>query len=670
MSSALLRIGLGFSTVRRSVRGLCLLKDHFAPPTYAGSQGFATSTKARDEKDKLKKFTIEDENEILSKLISNFAEEEKAGDVVPVFKKALLYGHKAALKDEFGEYSYIKLYTAAKKLAFQISNFCGSGANQRVAFLCPNDAIYLIVQWACWISGQVAVPLSPRHPSELLKYFITDSKAHLVITTPEYEPTLQPIATNLEKILIVIDHSFIPEIDPQISWLDPKAENVLQLCQQLVIESALSSNFYTKSNAMILYTSGTTGSPKGVVLSHKNISSQINCLTDAWQYSNKDCLLHVLPLNHVHGCVNALLCPLSVGAKIVMHDRFDSHNVWSTLLGINTPAKDRVNMFMAVPTIYNFLIDEYDKIFAKNSRMVEYIENHCKKNIRLMVSGSAPLPASVFERWFEISGHRLLERYGMTEIGMALSNPYIEDKNRVRKPGTVGQPLPGVEVRIVDNEGKTLHQCKGESGKGFWCTVDKPFYESTTPKKSSAPIVGELQVKGPNVFKEYFNRPEETKREFEMDFFKTGDVTSYDGESFKILGRSSVDIIKTGGYKVSALEVETQLLNHPSIKDAAVVGLEDITWGQKVAAVAVLKDGAALDLESLRVFCSEKLPTYSMPSVLMIVNEMPRNAMGKVNKKDILNLWSVEAEASKNKVENTEDVAEVNITPETDSKTK
>lgn len=645
MSSALLRFSLGISAARNSARGVYLLAEHqcFNTEKSISDRKYSTSYKTRDDKN-IKKFDSDEEAEIIQKLRNTFAEEEKYGGVVPIFKKALLYGNKIAIKDQVGEYSYVRLYNGAKKLCEQISNLVGSASCARVAFLCPNDAIYPMVQWACWFSGQIAVPLSTRHPTELLKYFIKDSEATLLITTPEYEPVMKPIAESLDKILIVIDHSFLPEFDPQSSWLDPKNENIVQYGNQVGIASALNSTFYANSKAMILYTSGTTGKPKGAVLSHKNINAQVNNLVDAWHFSAKDCLLHVLPLNHVHGCVNALMCPLSVGAKLLMQDHFDSHNVWSALLGINAPAKDRVNLFMGVPTIYNFLIDEYDKIFAKNSRMVEYIQNHCEKNIRLMISGSAPLPTTVFNRWFEISGHRLLERYGMTEIGMALSNPYMEDKVRTRKPGCVGLPLPSVEVRLVDADNKTLYSSRGESNKGIWSKTEQPVYEKTSTAGTDQSIAGELQVKGPTVFVEYWNRPEETQKEFVDGFFKTGDVASFENGVFKILGRLSTDIIKTGGYKVSALEIETHLLEHPNIKDVAIIGAPDETWGQRVVAFVVMREKMEFDLKALQTFCSEKIAPYAAPTELKIVDEIPRNAMGKINKKDIIKVYSSEFE--------------------------
>lgn len=305
--------------------------------------------------------------------------------------------------------------------------------------------IYQLAKSNFQISSRTAVPLSSKYPDELLKYFIKDSDASLLIATPEVEARLKAVGDSLNKKMIVIDHaSLVPDAQSVASaWLMDALENVPE------------ADFYRDSNAMLLYTSGTTGNPKGVIISHKNLDAQVQALNHAWQFTVKDCLLHVLPLNHVHGCVNALLCPLHAGAKTIMLPRYETNSVWTHLLNVNMPGKDRISVFMAVPTIYSFLIDEYQKIFAKNDRMREYIRTHCTNKVRLMVSGSAPLPTTVFQKWQDISGHKLLERYGMTEIGMALSNPYIQDKSRQRVPGFVGGPLPGVEVKIKTPHNQT-----------------------------------------------------------------------------------------------------------------------------------------------------------------------------------------------------------------------
>lgn len=372
----------------------------------------------------------------------------------------------------------------------------------------------------------------------------------------------------------------------------------------------------------------------GVVLTHKNLVTQAKVLADAWRWTQNDSILHVLPLHHVHGIVNALLCPLYLGAKCIMLPKFDSTTVWSYLLGINMPSEKRVSVFMAVPTIYAKLIEEYDKVLCADNKMQEYVKTTLKSKVRLMVSGSAPLPQPIYNRWLDISGHKLLERYGMTEIGMCLSQEYDSD----RDPGYVGVPLPTVTIRIGDKRED------GDSTDDYDWYVESSNIDGVVEiKKSSCPradenLVGELLVKGDSVFKEYYNKPQATEREFTLDhFFKTGDICKYVPEKrqFKILGRSSIDIIKTGGYKVSALEIETHLLAHQDIKECAVLGLKDEKWGEKVAVLAVTKPGKQIDLEALRTWAKSKLPEYAAPTVLKLVDELPKNAMGKVNKKEL-----------------------------------
>lgn len=456
-----------------------------------------------------------------------------------------------------------------------------------------------------------AVPLSPLHPQNTLLYYASDSKASFLIATKAYADLMHRVSKNTNAGLHIIEPSTKLELAAKPSDFD----------------LPLSLNFYSKSNALILYTSGTTGNPKGVVLSHKNLVFQINTLLQAWKWGQNDVILHTLPLHHVHGIVNALLCPLYIGAKVVMLPKFDTNAVWSHLLGVNAKPNDRkVNIFMAVPTIYAKLIEEYEKVFGDDAKMVEHIRTTLKNKIRLMVSGSAPLPVPVYEKWFDISGHKLLERYGMTEIGMCLSNLYDSD----RKPGQVGLPLPGVSVRLED-QNKVILECTNNNGElQFKCDEEAISDKAYT---------GELLVKSDGVFKEYFNRPEATQKEFTKDgWFRTGDVSSYHSEEgvFKLLGRKSADIIKSGGYKISAIHIETELLEHPDIKECAIVGIEDEKWGQKVAAVVLLKENKTMTLDQLKEWASDKMPKYTIPSVLKIVDAIPKNAMGKVNKKTLV----------------------------------
>lgn len=220
------------------------------------------------------------------------------------------------------------------------------------------------------------MPLCSQHPTELLEYFINDSQSNLIVTTPEFESKIKPLADKLKKTLLVIDH--------HNQLINEETKNV---DEDSLIADFPDGQFYKKSPAMIVYTSGTNGKPKGVVLTHANLESQTNCLSSAWNVQASDTVLHALPLHHVHGLINAMLLPMSVGGKVIMLPKFETESVWSHLLNINLPQKDRVSIMMGVPTIYSYLIQDYDKLFSKKSQMAEYIKTHCQSKIRLMVSG-------------------------------------------------------------------------------------------------------------------------------------------------------------------------------------------------------------------------------------------------------------------------------------------
>jgi len=300
--------------------------------------------------------------------------------------------------------------------------------------------------------------------------------------------------------------------------------------------------------------------------------------------------------------------------------KFDAEKVWDHLLHTLD-----VNVFMAVPTIYVKLIQAHGSL---SDEIRPLVKRKLVEKMRLMVSGSAALPTPVLQQWLEISGHTLLERYGMTEIGMALTNPYNQDD---RKPGHVGQPFPNVQVRIVaagseddvlvEGHYKGSHRVKGAGSA------------------EDSDLVGDLQVKGPSVFRCYYNRAEATAKEFTADgWFKTGDTAQFhpDTGSYKILGRTSVDIIKSGGYKIGALDVERVLLEHPLIKEVAVVGVEDDTWGQRVGAVVVVSGDTSLELAQVNEWAKDRLPKYCLPTLLCLMDEIPKNAMGKINKKELV----------------------------------
>ncbi|MEX0698797.1 MAG: acyl-CoA synthetase, partial [Acidimicrobiia bacterium] len=333
------------------------------------------------------------------------------------------------------------------------------------------------------------------------------------------------------------------------------------------------------------------------VTTHANIAAQIASLVQAWEWGAADRILLTLPLHHVHGIVNVVSCALWAGAVCDMASGFDAEAIWARL------SSGDLTLYMAVPTIYHRLIAAWNQ--ADRDRQRGWSEG-CQR-LRLMVSGSAALPVPVLESWREISGQTLLERYGMTEIGMALSNPLRGE----RIPGHVGRPLPGVEARLVDEH-------------------DQPVGDG---------VVGEVQIRGDNVFLEYWDRPEATEAAFASgDWFRTGDVAVCHDGLYRILGRASIDIIKTGGEKVSALEIEAVILTHEQVEECAVVGLDDPEWGQRLVAAVVPISGQVPTAESLRGWCRERLAPYKVPKDWHLVTELPRNAMGKVTKPDLVRL--------------------------------
>jgi malonyl-CoA/methylmalonyl-CoA synthetase len=426
---------------------------------------------------------------------------------------------------------------------------------------------YVRIQWAIWRAGGAAVPLCLTHPAPELEYVLDTTTPTMVVSSPRFAEILRPLAEAREIEFLLDD-----EVDAEPVPL-PRVE--------------------ASRRAMILFTSGTTGRPKGVVITHANIEAQIKSLVEAWEWSIDDRILLTLPLHHIHGIVNVIGCALWSGARCDMLPGFDAATVVERLAGGD------LTLYMAVPTIYHRLISLLDQASAEERGRVR----EGSSRLRLMVSGSAALPVPVLERWRELSGHTLLERYGMTEIGMGLSNPYRGE----RTPGSVGRPLPGVEARLVDERGEAVPD--GEPG--------------------------EIQVRGPTVFLEYWERPEDTRAAFTDDgWFRTGDTAVIEAGRYRILGRSSVDILKSGGEKISALEVEEVLLGHEAISEAAVVGIDDPEWGQRVVAVVVAKQ--PVDADELRKWARGILAPHKVPKDFHFTDALPRNPLGKTMKPEVV----------------------------------
>ncbi|MFN6559345.1 MAG: acyl-CoA synthetase [Nostoc sp. ChiSLP01] len=490
---------------------------------------------------------------------------------LPLITRAQEHNEKIAIATTQGVFTYRDLLYTSSQIATNLLENADDLHEERVAFLIPPGFEYVATQWGIWRAGGIAVPLCVSHPRPELEYVITNSGASIIIAHPDFEDTLQAIAKS-QNLRFILTSQTLPSNIGNLPKVD------------------------IKRRALILYTSGTTGKPKGVVTTHENIQAQVTSLVTAWEWTSSDRILHVLPLHHIHGIINILSCALWAGAECHMLSKFDAEVVWNRI------CEGDLTLFMAVPTIYVKLIAAWEN--AKSERQ-KSMSAGCKK-MRLMVSGSAALPVQVLQKWQTISGHFLLERYGMTEIGMALSNSLHGE----RLPGYVGKPLPQVDVRLVDENG---------------------LVSPGTP--------GEIQVKGPTVFLEYWENPQATAKAFQDGWFCTGDLAVVENGNYRILGRMSVDIIKTGGYKVSALEIEEVLRTHPDIQECAVVGVADIEWGERVCAALVLRDSQTLTLESLRSWAKEQLAVYKVPTQILIVEELPRNAMGKVTKPRVVELF-------------------------------
>jgi malonyl-CoA/methylmalonyl-CoA synthetase len=480
-----------------------------------------------------------------------------------------------AIVDSSGNHTYGELLEASERIALALLDGRNDLAEARIAFLLPPGLPWVATLWGIWRAGGVAVPLPLQSTRPELEYVIADTAASALVSDTNSAGAIEGIAA--DRGITVHLYS---ELAGSAAAILPAVSKVRR--------------------AMILYTSGTTSKPKGVVTTHANIAAQVGSLLQAWGWTSSDRTVLCLPLHHVHGIINIVSCSLWSGACCEMLPRFDANVIWDRI------ASGAITIFMAVPTIYVRLIAAFDAATPDRQREL----SAAAAKLRLMVSGSAALPVSTLERWREITGHTLLERYGMTEIGMALSNPL----RGTRVPGSVGVPLPSVEVQLV-----------GEDG---------------SPVQDGGP--GEIEVRGPNVFAEYWGKPEATRDTFREGWFRTGDTAVIENGVYRILGRTSIDILKTGGHKVSALEIEETLRQHHAIAECAVVGIADPEWGERIAAAVVLREGTTLDLASLRTWARESLTAHKLPSRLLILDALPRNAMGKVVKPSLAPLFKAQ----------------------------
>ena len=451
----------------------------------------------------------------------------------------------------------------------------GVKPGDRVAVQVEKSPEALMLYLACVRAGAVYLPLNTGYTLAELDYFIGDAEPALVVCAPKTRAGLKPVATARGA---------------RIETLGEHGDGSLAA---LAMEAG--GDFADVARgpgdlAAILYTSGTTGRSKGAMLTHDNLLSNASTLVDTWRFTAADRLIHALPIFHTHGLFVASNIILLAGASMIFLPKFDAEEAISLMPG--------ATVLMGVPTFYVRLLQS-----AKLTREVT-------ANMRLFISGSAPLLAETHRQFQSATGHAILERYGMTETNMNTSNPYDGD----RIPGTVGFPLPGVSLRVVDREsGREL--AGGETGM--------------------------IEVKGPNVFKGYWRMPEKTQAEFRPDgFFITGDLGQVDARGYvHIVGRGK-DLVISGGYNIYPKEVEMEIDMLPGVVESAVFGVPHPDFGEGVTAAVVLKPDAAVDEQSVLAALKDRLARYKQPKRVVFIPDLPRNTMGKVQKNALRNRFA------------------------------
>jgi malonyl-CoA/methylmalonyl-CoA synthetase len=465
-----------------------------------------------------------------------------------------------------GRFTYRELTLAAGRMSNALVR-AGVTPRDRVAVQVEKSVSNLVLYLACLRAGAVFLPLNTAYTLAELGYFVGDAEPSLVVCDPSVRTGVEAIAQT---------------VGARVETLDPAGQGSLA-----DLARAEPAEFDTLARtdddlAAIVYTSGTTGRSKGAMLTHGNLASNASTLVEAWRFSEADVLIHALPIYHVHGLFVAINVLLLAGGTMLFLPKFDADQVMTLM--------PRATTLMGVPTFYTRLLRHPG------------LNPDASRGMRLFVSGSAPLLAETHRGWRQRTGHAILERYGMTETGMNVSNPYDGD----RVAGTVGLPLPGVEVRIVDPE---------------------------TGERLPAGGIGMIEVKGPNVFKGYWRMPEKTAAEFRPDgFFITGDLGQVDGRGYiSIVGRGK-DLIITGGLNVYPIEVEGEIDALPGVVESAVVGLPHADFGEAVTAVVATGGRSGLSETEVLAALEGRLAAFKRPKRVLFVDELPRNTMGKVQK--------------------------------------
>lgn len=440
----------------------------------------------------------------------------------------------------------------------------------RVAVQAEKSIDFLMLYLGTIRCGAVFLPLNPAYTASELEHFLSDAEPALLVCDPSKIEALAPLA---RRIGVSDVQTLGATGDGSLADLASVAEDRFETVER-----------GANDLAAILYTSGTTGKSKGAMLTHENLVSNAMTLREAWRFSREDVLLHALPVFHTHGLFVATNVTIAAGASMILLPRFEPDAVIDAL--------STATVMMGVPTFYIRLLAD------------ERLDQELVTNVRLFVSGSAPLSAEVHREFANRTGHAILERYGMTETNMNTSNPY--DGTRV--PGSVGSALPGIRIRITD-----------------------PQSGAELPQGD----VGNIEIAGPNVFLGYWKLPDKTMAEFHEGYFVSGDLGYIDENRYVFIVGRAKDLIISGGFNVYPAEVETALEELGPVREAAVVGVPHPDLGEGVIAVVVPSDPSAMDETVILQDLSDRLARFKQPRRILFVDELPKNAMGKVQKKDL-----------------------------------
>eukprot|EP00088_Acartia_fossae_P070566 TRINITY_DN9498_c0_g1_i11.p1 TRINITY_DN9498_c0_g1~~TRINITY_DN9498_c0_g1_i11.p1 ORF type:complete len:633 (-),score=106.41 TRINITY_DN9498_c0_g1_i11:763-2661(-) len=546
---------------------------------------------------------------------------------------------KVSIVDQGGEYLYEDIYMRSWDLAKGLMGLLGDNfTGHRICVLCDTGLSHVITTWSCWMLGNTVVPLpaslntqqtNSAQYQQKLEHIIRDSGATIVITTKSQADNVNTITKDAEIKLIALDESW---------WKNPES-----LTDK---ETPLPSHFvdncvYKEGNALIMYTVGRTDTARGIVLSHSTLSNQINSVIDSWDISSDDTVLHSLNLHQVFPLVSCLYAPLTQRSKILALNSFNAGKVWSHILGVNK--SNPVTVFPATPTMYQTLLEQSGSVF-KDKKSRDYVKAVCSKKTRLMTCNTTKLPDHINTQWQALTGHKICTTFVCTESNFVMSgrqstNSQVGGDNG--GGGSCSAPVPGINIKIVRfrDHLKTAHEVLREHDGDAKQVKGEIELNIDDEGGGSNLVIGELLIKGENVASRYFSDKEENAIKNDDGWIQTGDIVAYKDGQYWVRGKLGIKGVEVGGQVLNSAELERKLLRCSDIDDTTVVGLGDTDAEQQIGAVVVVNPNKKITLDNILAWCSENLGSHAVPSVLKIVDKIPRDTTGHIDKMAVFSMF-------------------------------